>query len=45
MPSSMDVEMKGVGSNSDERILDASMLEQELNEKCDWNFSARHSYN
>ena len=40
MPPSQDVEMKGVGNHSDEYIVDASMLEQELNEKCARNFPA-----
>ena len=34
MLPSQDVEMKDVGNIGDEHIVGASMLEQELNEKC-----------
>ena len=40
MPPSQDVEVKGVSDHSDEDIVGASMLEQELNEKCARNFPA-----
>lgn len=42
MPPSQDVETKGVGHIGDEHIVDASKLEQELNEKCARNLSETH---